>query len=296
MRFVYRLLGRLPRRAAAGIAHPWKDGEDGPIGSVRRFFQPPPAPHSIYDEQGLHERDAPLELTVPARGDAFSFQVVVTVAWCVTSGDGRTTTGLKADIAAERPKIHERAEEVIRRVARRFEPYLPGEAEEAVNEALTVEFARPPHQCDDVTITATVKAKVGLTEEVRELRKQLGRVLLEIQAKAEIDAMIMANMTQARDAWRGFLTEGMEDWTARFAVRLAESPREVAGVMTTMVEERRQDAQSFLDVVKQVVAAQQSVDVFDLVAASDGVLRIALERLGVPVPPPASDLPWLEER
>ncbi|MFD0888838.1 hypothetical protein ACFQ08_30245, partial [Streptosporangium algeriense] len=296
MRFVYRLLRKLPRRSAAGAAHPWRAGEDGPVGSVRRFFQPPPAPHAVYDEQGLHEWDAPMELTVPARGDAFSFHVVVAVAWCVTSDGGRTTTGLKADIAAERPKIHERAEEVIRRVARRFDPHLPGDAEEAVNEALTVEFARPPHQCDDVTITATVKAKVGLTEEVRELRKQLGQALLEIQAKAEIDMAIMENMTRARDAWQGFLKDGMEDWAARFAVQLAENPKGVAGVMTTMVEERRQDAQNFLDVVKQVVAAQQSVDVFDLVAASDGVLRIALERLGVPVPPPAADLPWLEER
>ncbi|MBB4920731.1 hypothetical protein ACFY19_13350 [Streptosporangium saharense] len=296
MRLLYRLLRKLPRRSGLGSAHPWKDGESGPITSVRRFFQPPPAPHAVYDEQGLHEWDSPLELVVPARGDAFSFQAVVTVAWCVTSGDGRTTTGLRADIAAERPKIHERAEEVVRRVARRFDPHLPGEAEEEVNKELTTEFARPSHQCDDVTITVTVKAQINLTEEVRELRKHLGRALLEIQAKREIDMAIMDNMTRSRDDWREFLKEGMEDWAARFAVQLAESPRGVAGVMTTMVEERRQDAQNFLDIVKQVVAAQQSVDVFDLVAASDGVLRIALERLGVPVPPPVADLPWLEER
>jgi hypothetical protein len=53
-----------------------------------------------------------------------------------------------------------------------------------------------------------------------------------------------------------------------------------------MLAERHAKAQQLLQMVKQVMEAQQATNVFEFVASSETVLRNTLTMLGLPVPDP----------
>lgn len=251
-----------------------------PIGIVRRIFQPPPAPE--YGENTHHETDFAYEFTTPANDDVFEFVVTARLDWCV-KGE-RSFSELSADIADQRGGVHNRLREMVRDPGRRHSPFSPAEAEEDMNGALREMFDTRVHACDEVEITCTPSVHVAMSEEVRAKRQELGHRLLQIEADTEVHKLRIKKWAELRDLWLGFLQEKSEEHAVRFAVQLAEYPEHIAAVMERMREERREDANRLLEIVRSVVNAQQTANVYDLVVSSETVLRNTLEMMGLDVP------------
>lgn len=273
-----------------GHAHSESDPQPkGPIGWVRRLFQPPPAPCSAEPGSNVHEDDT-FSFTTPAKGDAFDFTVTAFCSWCA-EGD-RASSGLRADIAEQRMNARQRIQEKVRAEARKYPPFRPHQAEEAVNEMLRAELLGAVHQCDEVTVRCTARVEVGLTEDVREQQRELGRKLLLVEAEAELTSLRIVKMDELRKEWLRFFEEGKDDWRTRHAVQLAEYPQDVSNVITNMLNERRQEAVRLLETIDNMVAAQRTTNVYDLVIGSETVLRKTLDVLGIPVAPTPPDSPF----
>jgi hypothetical protein len=295
MGFLRRLWGRL-RPAAPKTVHICAEDEPyNPIMLTHRFMQPPPRPCDHPPGQGLHVWDEPLVIETPARGDALTFTVRVWSSWCAQPKTGGAQEHLRAEIDAKRAAAHRRVHTVVRATAREFHAHLPQAAEEAIEEALAAAFLAPIHDCDRVTIKCSPTAWVAMSEEVLELQRGVARQLMDDHAKIELTRSRVDRLGQERDLWLEFLEDSEANWRSRFAVQLAEHPVNVAVVMTAKENERREDAQRYLDLVNSVVSAQQAVNVYDLVKDSESALRIALQQLGVRLPEPSAELPWERE-
>lgn len=282
LRRLFRRHSALP--ACAG------EGPDIPIMFVQRFLQPPPQPCDHPPGEGLHVWDEPLVINTPARGDAYDFVVTVWCTWCAQPKTFDPKPDLAAEINARRRGVERDIRNVIRATARQFLANLPHEAEEAVNKELAAAFFRPIHDCENATVKLTVQAWVGLSEELREQRREFYRKVMNRRDELEDTHIRVGTLRQQRDLWLGFLEECEENWRSRHAVKIPDG--EAAKVIEDMERRREEAVDQFLKTLDKVIASQQQVNVFDLVKNSESALRVALRQLGVHVPEPSTRLPW----
>ncbi|MFI0418080.1 hypothetical protein [Spongiactinospora sp. 9N601] len=297
---IFRRIWRTIRRRSLSRTHRhlYHEAEpDNPIMLAQRLLQPPPRPCDHPAGEGLHIWDEALLIETPARGDALFFTVRVWISWCAQPKTASSLEALRAEIDLRRPAVQHTVHRLVRATARRFSAHLPEEAERALQEELAKVFLRPVHDCDDISVTCSAQGWVALGEEVLAHQREADKKLLAEHARLERTRAQVQRLGAERDLWLGFLEDCKEDWRSRYAVDLAEREgNNVAHVMATMENERREEAERFLTLLQNVVSAQQSVNVFDLVRDSESALRFALERLGVRLPEPRSEaLPWERE-
>ncbi|MFC4588939.1 hypothetical protein [Sphaerisporangium corydalis] len=245
---------------------------------LKSLFGPPRLP----DEITVRRIDSPFSFETPALSDGFAFTVSIRLHWSAT---GRSDVSLLHDtIDVHREGIRWHLSDIVRRIARQYGPHLPHEAEAEINRQ--IKGARLFHEYDAVQLECVAYSRVGSALPVVGLqqeiwRERLARVESHEAAKVDID-----RMRELRRLWRDLLAEGIDDWIAPYAVRLAEDPRNVAQTVQEMFAHRRQEAERLLTLVREIMTTQQSTNVYEFVVSSETVLRNTLTMMGIPVPDP----------
>lgn len=237
----------------------------------------------IQSPQPERESDTALTFETPAEGDGFAFQVTVKCARL--AGGRKHERGVWIDSEEELVQVHDLITDVVRKVCRAHSPFQPGAAEKAVNR--DVDAALAAHS--SLRSRWTVRVRVNLTDEVRELQRAAQIRQRQIVADAEAVTLRVQRLQELSDVSERFLTSAEGRWIARYAVRLAQHPESAAEIVAQMLDERQQHAERLVRLVNDMSSAHQQADIFELVIASEGALRHALKQLGVDVPPLESD-------
>jgi hypothetical protein len=235
------------------------------------------------DDDKREQETITREFETPAEGDAFGFRVVVHRT--SKAGGRRHERGVWADAEEERRAADELIGSIVREVCRRHSPFRPGAAEREVNTALGNSFA----QHSTLARRWTVRAEIGLTEEVRELQRRSLAEQHQINAEATAVSSRLRALDEARKQAESFLTELSTSWTSRYAIKLAQHPELAAGIVEDMLVARRADADHLIKTVQDMVDAHRTADIYELVISSEGALRQALGQLGVALPPADPD-------
>ncbi|MEU7000655.1 hypothetical protein [Nonomuraea sp. NPDC046570] len=229
--------------------------------------------------------DSESEMTfeTPALGEAFVFAVV---AHCTSlAGGKRHHGGVWVDLMEETAIAHSLVRSVVREVCRRHSAFTPSSAENAANEELRRRFAG--HKA--LRERWSVRVEVGVSEEIREVQREALVEQQKISAKAEADILRLRKLAEVSEVGEAFLSAAKERWIARYAVRLAQGTDDAAVILSELMDERQAGAERLIRLVNEMAAAHKGAGVYDLVIASEGVLRHALKQLGVDVPALESD-------
>ncbi|GII94584.1 hypothetical protein [Sinosporangium siamense] len=291
MNLFKRLWKRLTSPAPVARRHVCEE-DYNPIALTHRFLQPPPMPCDHPSGEGLHVRDEPLTIDTPASGDALTFKVTLWSSWCAQPKEDLSADDLRAEINTSRQKAQGIVDDLVRTQGRRFEAYLPAEAEAAMEEALSVEFLAPVHDCDNVVVKCSVRVRVALCEEVLPHQREVSIDLMKSHGELRKTSAQVVLMSGQRDLWVNFLEQSATNWRGRYAVQLAENPRNVAEAIKISETERHERVEQFIQLANNVANNHRSTNLYDYVISSESALRTALERLGVPVPELTSTRPW----
>ncbi|OUC99786.1 hypothetical protein [Streptosporangium minutum] len=229
------------------------------------------------------ESDIPA-FTSPALGEAFDFTVAVRLS--------RLPSDRRSQWVPEREetdRVSDLVRQTVRATTRRHSIFEPDTAEAAVNEALDRCLAGVTHTDPAIICRWGARAEIGLPEEVKEIRRAHLLNMYEIEARAEATKLRVEKLRDSSAVWEGLLSEATGSSFARYAVRLTEDPENAAGIFEQMLDARKEEAGELLKLVAEIVAAQRTAGIYDLVLASDNALRQAFERLGVPLPPADPD-------
>jgi hypothetical protein len=218
-----------------------------------------------------------LSLRAPAQGEIHDFQVTVHISCRSTR-----KIGIRQLCDEDRADVHRRIRETVRPTARTVPPDSPGEAERNINAALARTFASQVVGAARMRISTY--AEVGIAEELRTMHQDRERSLHEVATRAEASKRTAEKYTESRVAWEKFLDEAQRSWGARYAIRLAQDPKNVAEVFTKMSDDRKEEATQFVSNLDRVAHHLERSNVFDMVTASDTAVRHAMQALGLSVP------------
>lgn len=229
--------------------------------------------------------DQPFEFWTPARGDGFAFHVSVRLHWEATGSGARAA--LRRAVGERRDAFRWRLEDAVRPVARQHAPHEPHLAEQEINELIKGMRLFGEDEKVQFVCVATSRVTPALPIVRQQQKLWLSRVAQEELHRRAVETA--DRMRESREAWRAFLSEGMDDWITPYAVRLAESRNDVAGTVTDMLDHRKREAKDLLALVSQIMSAHQSTNVYDFVVSSETVLRNTLSMMGIAMPEPPPD-------
>ncbi|MFC6080419.1 hypothetical protein [Sphaerisporangium aureirubrum] len=229
--------------------------------------------------------DQPFEFWTPALHDGFPFHVSIRLSWQVKGAGARRA--LREAVGERREAFRQRLEDAVRPVARLRAPHEPHLAEKEINEL--IKGMRLFEEDEKVQFACTATSRVTPAWPIVQQQQKLwlSRVAQEEMHRRAV--LAVGRMRESREAWRSFLSEGMDDWITPYAVRLAESHEDVAGTVTEMLDYRRNEASDLIALVSQIMSAHQSTNVYDFVVSSETVLRNTLTMMGIPMPDPPPD-------
>jgi len=248
------------------------------------------APPPRLPERWTTNHEESFTFVTPARGDGYDFAVAVDLCWCVT-GTG-TEEDLRARITARRAEITAGIKAAARPVGRRFAPYRPGDAEHpiatAVREAVDNTLAATPDEFGAV-LTCSARTRVDMDAALRELQRPLMAEQVRLEGRFDLSALFAQRLGELRIVWRDFIQAGLPDWESPYAVSLALHPEQAAKELFTMRKDRRDEAQSLVDVIALTAAGHEKLDLLEFAVASDSALRQTYKLLGIPLPDPGPD-------
>ncbi|GII95015.1 hypothetical protein [Sinosporangium siamense] len=181
------------------------------------------------------------------------------------------------------------ARRMIRHLTAAHSIFTADTAEKAVNAQLSSRFPEAARVDMAVVSRWNVAVELELPEEVKAVVRTHLLNVYEIKARAEAAETRVAKLQESSAIWEKLLAETSDSAFARYAIRLTDDPNKAADVVEQMLDARRADAERLLTLMTDIVKAQQSAGVYDLVLASDSALRAAFQRLGIALPPPAPD-------
>ncbi|WP_182906533.1 hypothetical protein [Microbispora sp. H13382] len=240
-----------------------------------------------YDGESSHTEitDPPFTFDTPALGDAYMFTVSVRLQWSAL-GTG-PDSDLSGAIKRHRERVRWTVSDIVRGAAREFPPHTPQQAEAEIGRRLKT--MRLPQEKDGTQVECTAFTRVGAPLPLVDQLQEIWSRRVADEERHESARRTAVRVRELRDVWRDFLSEGMDDWISPYAVGLAETPQDISSLMKQMLQERQEEAQRLLDMVDNVMTAQQRADVYDFVVSSETVLRHTLKMMGIPVPDPAPD-------
>jgi hypothetical protein len=229
--------------------------------------------------------DQPFEFWTPALNDGYPFHVSIRLCWELKGAGARNA--LRESVGVRRGAFRQRLEDAVRPVARRHAPHEPHLAEKEINEVIKGMRLFEEDEKVQFVCTATSRVTPAWPIVQQQQKMWLSRLAQEEMHRRAVLAAV--RMRESREAWRSFLSEGMDDWITPYAVRLAESREDVAGTVTEMLDYRKSEAADLLALVSQIMSAHQSTNVYDFVVSSETVLRNTLTMMGIPMPDPPPD-------
>ncbi|MFC3982657.1 hypothetical protein [Streptosporangium jomthongense] len=224
------------------------------------------------------ESDTP-PFTSPALGEAFDFTVKVHLSWLRNNRRSQWTPD-----SEEANHVNGLIRQTIRATTRRHSIFEPDAAETAVNIALDRCLSGVSRTDAKIISRWSARAELELPEEVKEVRRTHLFDMHAIEARAEAAKLRVEKLRETGAVWEDLLSEATGSAFARYAVRLTENPENVADIFEQMLDARREEAEKLFKLVAEIVAAQRTAGIYDLVLATDSALRQAFERLGVPIP------------
>jgi hypothetical protein len=220
-------------------------------------------------------------LAVPARDQAYNFKVLL---YCTKLAGRRRRINSSAAEADDLNRVANIARVAVRETARNFSIYEPAAAEQAINERLDSELDNAYHKDRSLLWRWEARAEITLPDEVLGLMRSTCKAEYQIMVNAKATALRMAETEGLRQQWDLFLDEAAKSQNAQHAVRLAEHPDDIAGTLEEVLNGRRERAEELITLLGKIVEVQRSVDIFELVARSDTVLRKTLEMMGIELP------------
>ncbi|GAB1823470.1 hypothetical protein [Herbidospora sp. RD11066] len=246
-------------------------------GRFRSWFRPT---EEVIEPVLIYRIDLPFTFQTPAQTDAMPFGVAVRLQWMAVGP--HTEPVLEKEIGRHRDRWRSFVDDTVREIARRHPPHHAEEAETEVNRRL--------HGLrvfdDGVQIDCTAVTRLTPAQPILDQRQAAWLKRIQREDATEHMRLTIASMRELRQLWRDFLDEGLNDWLTPYAVRLAEEKAGAADTTTTLLEQRKAEAERLLNVVKQVMDAQQATDVYEFTVRSETVMRKTLEMMGLPVPDP----------
>ncbi|MFF8955084.1 hypothetical protein [Streptomyces sp. NPDC014894] len=266
----------------------------GLFSRLRRFlgggrseaFQPfPGLPVDVPEKVTVH-RGSLVSFTTPSKGDGYAFQVDIHCDWCAEGRFDRET--LTYAIDEYESTMPQRLEELVRDVARGFDPFRVEAAEHAVNKELGKGgcIAEGMVSCRSI-------ARLQPAPEVLEWQRTAARDLHAIEHRYAKSALQVRLLSRTAEQWRTFLAEGLVDtpqsqdtlsWLTPWAVLLADQPDKAASEVGEMFRQRRQQVDDFVKIVEGQTNRYQAHDLFDFVATNERNLGHAMRVFGLPLP------------
>ncbi|PRY00711.1 hypothetical protein [Allonocardiopsis opalescens] len=298
-RLVDRLRGRLGRpidlgRAADPAARvpgrPRTDRENEPL---------PPWPDPAEPERPLqvtvHARPDTVRFESPAAGDGHVFVIEVRCYWCaqVTILDESlresTEARLRRSLARHRTEITDRVIDLVRPLARRYQPFQAAELEEALSTRLAGCF-------DDGEVQCTTRSRVDVSEPVRELLVRVGNELIKLDGQGRYQVARIAQLRMLRYEWEELLLDALKGagevddsratWLAPYALSLAETPEHATERLAEMLQERQSATVELFNDLSEIISTNREgeLDQVSFMMSSDHIFREMLKQLGLPVP------------
>ncbi|MEV3870683.1 hypothetical protein [Streptomyces sp. NPDC049906] len=266
----------------------------GLFSRLRRFFGRgrsdvvPPFPGLPVDvpEKVTMHRGSLVSFTTPCKGDAYAFRVDVHCDWCAEGRFDRETLNLEID--AHESTVSQRLEELVRGVAREFDPFRVQAAEHAVNSALGQDAC-----LSNGVVSCRPVARLQPAPEVLKWQQDAARELHDIEHHYAKSALRVQLLHRTAEQWRDFLAGGLvgalegEDalsWLTPWAVLLAEQPDKAADEVGEMFRQRRSEVKDFLTLLERQTNGYQSHDLFEFVATRETQLGHAMRVFGLPLP------------
>ncbi|GAA2300542.1 hypothetical protein GCM10009853_066170 [Glycomyces scopariae] len=221
----------------------------------------------------------------PSKGDAYDFSVAADLCFCA-AGPAEADT-LTARIRDRIPTVTTEVTSAARAIGREHPPFRPGAAEPkmatAIKQAVDSALAGTPDE-DGTVYTCNVRIRVSMPEEVRDLQRKAVADQVRSEAMFEQSEQTAQRMGELRDAWSGFIRDGLPAWDTPYAVNMALKPSQVASVLYAMRKDRKQEAQDLVEQVGMVAAEHERLDLLELALVSDSALRKAFELLEIAQP------------
>ncbi|MFI6393733.1 hypothetical protein [Nonomuraea sp. NPDC050540] len=226
----------------------------------------------------------------PARGDSYDFLVTAELCWCATGA--RSQDELLQKIKDRSAEIDAEIKAAARPVARRFVPYRPGDAEQAVGAAMrgAVEaaLAAVPDP-DGVVLNCTPRVRVDMHDDIKTLQRKYVAEQVEVEARHDRSTLEAERLGELRVVWRDFIADGLPDWKTPYAVSMALQPELSAKLLFALRKDRREEAQGLVETVAQVATGHERLDLLEFAVASDSALRKTYELLGLQLPDAGPD-------
>ncbi|GLX93932.1 hypothetical protein [Herbidospora sp. NBRC 101105] len=246
-------------------------------GRFRSWFRPT---EEVIQPVRIHRIDLPFTFHTPAQTDAMPFFVTARLQW--TAFGPQPESALEKEIGRHRERWRNFVDDTIRGIARTYPPHHAEEAETEVNRRLNGLRVFE----GGVQIDCTAVCRLTPAQPILDQRQAAWLTRIRLEDAAEQMRRDIASMRELRRLWRDFLNEGLDDWLTPYAVRLAEGGAGIAETTERLLEDRRSEAERLLDVIKNIIDAQQAADVYEFTVRSETVMRKTLEMMGLPVPDP----------
>lgn len=231
-----------------------------------------------------HQTDA-FVFRTPAAGDAFDFTVNVSFTWCMEGAD--PVKQLAAYAEGLRSGLEEDLLGRLRPMSRRFAPYEPDRAEEEIGAALTALLASTTFAFQGRTIR-TVPGRVIVlpADEVRKIQQETWKRRQEMDNGNELAKRLKAQLGERRELWARFLSEGTDKSLTRYAVTLAEDPKQAAEVVKQMEDDQLERLKETTNTFIEQAREYEESDLFDRMISYETVLRGLAEAAGIELPEP----------
>ncbi|WP_061295803.1 hypothetical protein [Herbidospora cretacea] len=250
-----------------------------PTGRFRSWFQ---SPEEVVDPVSIHRIDDPFTFQTPAEHDTLPFGAAVRLQWAATGP--RTESALEQEIGRHRERWRWFVDDTVRGITRGHPPHHAEAAEAEVNRRL-----RGLRVFDDgVQIDCTAVTRLTPAPPILELRQTAWLARIQKEDEATEMRQTVQTMNELRRLWRDFLHDGLGDWLTPYAVDLAERTAGAGQTTTALLKNRREETERLLRVIREVMDAQQTTDVYEFTVRSETVMRKTLEMMGLPVPDPVA--------
>jgi hypothetical protein len=231
----------------------------------------------------------PLELQIPAAGDAYDFTVTV---YCVWADESRSPRAFERRCIDCEEQLGEMISVAARSILRCFAPDETVKAEDALNRRLE-EVARAGMRAPWPRWSA--RAEVTAPEAVRDVLRRAWISRSDEAARYEYAREVIDKYSETISRWRRFLAdlgigkladEAPEPFIAPHLVRLAAEPGKAADIIRDLAERREKKDKELLDKVFEAVRGIENVDVnlLEFEVAQGAALSRLMEWAGLPVP------------
>ena len=96
--------------------------------------------------------------------------------------------------------------------------------------------------------------------------------------------LLRQQLGQRRGWWEDFINEGLGDWLTPYAVKLAEDPDDVSGVLTQLRDGQRERIEELAGTVEEQARGYRESDDFETMLTNETVLRHLVQTIGLQVP------------